>query len=199
MVHLPEPMVGSRDGRHGHTETERCDLSTVEEVCAEETDGDEGVEQVDEDASYNLRRRVFSTERGGNGQRNHTACHTGARDHEDGTTSEAVDGEEGDKGRQEFPSQSATSKSACILGAHAQVVLENNGSVDRNQIGTTVEIVLAKLCGNERQCGWTTAKYLRHLLKELQEHAKPKAIQKLILAHGENVAQLDLVASSLLE
>lgn len=150
MVHLPEPVVGSRDGRHGHTETERCDLSTVEEVGAEETDGDEGVEQVDEDTSHNLRRRVLSTERGGNGQRNHAACHAGARDHEDGTTSETVDGEEGDKGRQELPGQSATSKSACILRAHAQVVLEDDRSVDRDQVGTTVKISLVKLCGSKR-------------------------------------------------
>lgn len=144
MVHLPEPMVGGRDGRHGHTETERSDLSAVEEVCAEETDGDEGVEQVDEDTSHDLRSCVLSTEGGGNGQSNHAACHARARDHEDGTTSEAVNGEEGDEGRQKLPSQSATSKSACIFGAHAQVGLEDDRSVDRDQVGTTVEACISK-------------------------------------------------------
>lgn len=137
-------MIGGRDGRHGHTETERSDLSTVEEVCAEEADGDEGVEQVNEDTSHDLRSRVLSTKGGRDSQSNHAACHAGARDHEDGTTPKAIDGEEGDEGRQELPSQGATSKSACIFGAHAQVGLENDRGVDRDQVGTAVENCISK-------------------------------------------------------
>lgn len=98
VIHLPEPVIGSRDGRHGHTKTNWSDLSAVEEVCAEETDGDEGVEQVDEDSCHDLRSFILDTKGCGNGQRNHAACHTRARNHENSATSQAIDGEEGDEG-----------------------------------------------------------------------------------------------------
>lgn len=42
-------------------------------------------------------------------------------------------------------------------------------------------------------------KYLRHLLVELQQHAKTEPVKKLVLSHREHVGQLHLVSGLLLE
>jgi hypothetical protein len=45
---LPEPVVGGGDGGHADTQLYGCYFGAVEEVGAEETDGDEEVVHEDE-------------------------------------------------------------------------------------------------------------------------------------------------------
>lgn len=132
----PEPVVRGGDGRHGHTQADGCNLGTVEEVGAEEADWHKHVEEVDEDTGGDLGGLVVGAHGRGDGQSHHAAAHAGSRDNEDGTASEAVDGEEGDEGRQELPGQRASSKGAGVLRGHAQVGLEDDGCVDRDEVGT---------------------------------------------------------------
>ena len=129
-------MVGRRNRRHGHTQADGRNLGTVQEVGAEETDGHEGVEEVDEDAGGDLGRVVLGAPGRADGQGYHADAHAAAGDHEDGAAAQAVDGEEGDEGRQELPGQRAASKGAGVLGGHAQVGLEDDGCVHRDEVGT---------------------------------------------------------------
>lgn len=168
-------MVRRRDRRHGHTEADGSDFGAVQKVGPQEANRDEGVEEVNEAASSDLRRAVLRAKRRRHCQCYHAASHTGSRDHEHGASAETVNREEGNEGGQELPSQGAASKGARILGIHAQIGLEDDGGVYRNQIRA------------------------RHLLVKLQEHAKTEAVQELVLAHGKHVAELDLVSRPLLQ
>lgn len=200
VMNLPEPMVRRRDRRHGHTETDGCDLSTVQEVGAKEANRHEHVEEVDEHAGGDLGRLVLGAEGRGDRQCYHTAAHTRSRDHEDGTAPEAVNGEEGDEGRQELPSQRAASKGTGVLRGHAQVGLEDDGCVHRDEVGTPESIAVSQMSHcPKRILSSGEDEYLRHLLIELQQHAEAESVEKLVLSHRENVGQLDLVAGLLLE
>lgn len=130
-------MVGSRDRRHGHAKSDGSNLCAIQEVGTEKANGNKSVEQVDEATSSNLSGAVLRAEGCRDSQRDHAASHTSTGDDEDGTTTETIDGEEGDKGRQEFPSQCTSSEGARIFSAHAQVGLEDDGGIDGNQIGST--------------------------------------------------------------
>lgn len=135
-LHSPEPVVRGGDGGHGHPQADGRNLGTVQEVCAEEADGHECVEQVDENTGGDLGGLVVGAHGRGDGKGNHASAHAGSRDNEDGAASEAVDGEEGDEGRQELPGQRASSKGAGVLRGHSQVGLEDDGCVHRDEVGT---------------------------------------------------------------
>lgn len=173
---IPDPMIRSGDRRHGNTETDGSDLSAVEEVGTQEADGDKEVEEVDEAASSNLSGPVRGVERSGDGQADHANAHAGTAEHEDSATTETINGEEGDERGQELPGQSTAGQNARQFGAHAKVLLEEDGSVDGNEVGAG------------------------HLLEELEEHAESEAIQELVLAHGEHLLHRNSTAlGSLLE
>lgn len=138
-------MVRRGDGRHGHPQADGRNLGTVQEVGAEEADWHEGVEEVDEYAGGDLCRLVLGAHGGGDGQANHADAHARSRDNEDGTASEAVDGEEGDEGRQELPRERASSKGAGVLRGHSQVGLEDDGCVHRDEVGTPGSVKVSKV------------------------------------------------------
>lgn len=173
---VPQPVVGRRDAGHDHAEADGRDLGAVQEVRAQEADGHKGVEEVEEAASADHGGAVVVGERGGDGKRNHAGGHARARDYEDDTAAEAVDAEEGQERRQELPGQGAARQDARKLGAHAEVVLEQDGGVDADQVGA------------------------RHLLEKLQQDAEAEAVQQLVLVLGvEQLGQLGAVAGGLLE
>lgn len=113
--YLPEPVVCGGNGRHGHAQTQRRHLGAVQKVGTKEPNGHKHVEQVDKDTSNNLRCVVLGAKGGGHSHGNHAASHTRTRNHEDGATTEAINGEEGDEGREELPGQGTSSKSASVL------------------------------------------------------------------------------------
>lgn len=51
----PKPVVCSRNTRHSHTKPGWCNLGGVKEVCTEETDGEEEVEEENKEDADNLR------------------------------------------------------------------------------------------------------------------------------------------------
>lgn len=167
-------MVSSRDGGHGDTEAQRSNFSAVQEVGTEEADRDEEVEEVDEATGGNL-GAVVVRHGGGDGEGDHAERHAGTAEHEDGTAAEAVDGEEGDEGRQELPGQSAARQDARQLSAHAKVLLEEDAGVDGNEVGAG------------------------HLLVELEQNAEHEAVEKLVFAHLEHVLERGAALGSLLE
>jgi hypothetical protein len=111
----------------------------------------------------------------GDSQGKHARCHTGAAEHEELAAAEAVDGEEGDEAGQELPSQRATREDARRLAVEAEALLEDDGRVGRDEVATA------------------------HLLEELEEDAKRETVEQLVLAIGEDVAELDGGALSFLE
>lgn len=143
-LNSPEPVVGRGNRGHGHTQADWRNLGTVQKVGAEESNGHEGVEEVDEDTGGDLGRLVLGTHGGADGQGDHADAHAAPGDHEDGAASEAVDGEEGDEGRQELPGQRAASKGAGVLGGHAKVGLENDGCIHRDEVGTPEVVKVSK-------------------------------------------------------
>ena len=172
---VPQPVVGGRDTGHGDTEAGGCDLSAVQEVGAEETNGDEKVEEEDEERGDDLSWLVALRVRRGNGKSQHARGHTGAGEHEELAATEAVDGEEGDEAGQELPGKRTTRQNAGSLRVEAKTLLEDDGGVGGDQVGTT------------------------HLLEELQEDAEREAVEQLVLAVCEDVADLDGAALGLLE
>jgi hypothetical protein len=188
-------VVGRGDRGHGHTQANGRNLGTVQEVGAEESNWHKGIEEIDEDASGDLGSLILGAPGSADGQRYHATTHAAAGDDEDGATPEAVDGKEGDEGGQELPSQCAASKGAGVLGGHAQVGLENDSCVHRDEVGTPGVVRVSSCVG----CcvGW--ARYLRHLLVELQEHAETEAVEQLVLSHREHVCHLDLLPGAVLE
>ena len=103
---VPQPVVSSRDGGHGDTETHGSDFGTVEEVTAQETNRIERVEKEDEDGRNNRRVSVV-LEAVGDGEDYHADRHTSTADHEDLSATESVDGEEGDEAAEELPGHGA--------------------------------------------------------------------------------------------
>lgn len=100
---VPQPVVRRRDGRHCHTQSNGSHFRTVEEITAEEADRVEEIEEEDEDDGGDGRALVICAAAVGDGQRNHANRHASAADHEDDSTAEPVDGEEGDEAADEFP------------------------------------------------------------------------------------------------
>lgn len=131
---VPKPVVGGGNGSHGHTEAHGRDFGTVEEVAAEEADGDEEVEGEDEEGGRAHRAGVGVGEAGADGERHHAAGHAEAGDDEQDAAAEAVDGEEGNEAGQELPCQAGTGQNTRELRGHAQAVLEENGGVDTDEV-----------------------------------------------------------------
>ena len=172
---VPQPVVGGRDTSHGDTKTGRCDFCTVQEVGAEETDGNEEVEEEDEQCGNDLRGLVGLGERRGNGESQHARGHTGTGEHEELAATEAVNGEEGDEAGKELPGERTTGEDAGSLRVEAKTLLEDDRGVGGNQVRTA------------------------HLLEELQEDAEREAVEELVLAVGEDVADLDGATLGLLK
>ncbi|KAJ8119046.1 hypothetical protein OPT61_g95 [Boeremia exigua] len=172
---IPAPVETSRQTGHGDAETCGRDFSAVQEVGAEEADGDEEVEQEHKQSGHDLSSLVGCRPRGGNSESQHAGSHASAGKHEQLAATEAVDGEEGHEAGQELPGKCATRQNARSLCIEAETLLEDDGRVGGDQIGTA------------------------HLLEKLQEHAERKAVEQLVLAVGENLADLDGAALGLLE
>lgn len=100
-------MVCRRDTSHAHSQSRWRHLRAVQEVRTEEANGDEEIKQEDEECRRNLRRLVVLWKTGCYSEREHAGRHTGAAEHEELATAKAVDGEEGNEAREEFPSQCA--------------------------------------------------------------------------------------------
>lgn len=126
---VPQPVVGGRDTGHRDTEAGGRDFGAVEEVCAQEADGDEEVEEEDEQCGDDLCGLVGLGHRGGDGECEHARGHAGAREHEQLAAAEAVDGEEGDEAGQELPGQCAAGQDARGFGVEAETLLEDDGGV----------------------------------------------------------------------
>jgi len=131
---VPQPVVGGRDGGHGHAEPHGRNFGAVQEVGAEEADRDEEVEGEDEEGGGAHGGPVLVREARANGQRHHAACHAEAGEEEERAAAETVDGEESDEAGQELPGQAGASEDAGDLGAHAQAVLEQDGGVDTDEV-----------------------------------------------------------------
>ncbi|KAI6772962.1 hypothetical protein HG530_003920 [Fusarium avenaceum] len=168
-------MVGGRDGRHGHSQAERRNLSTVQEVGAKETDRDEGIVQVNEAASSNHSRLVLVTERSTDGEGDHAARHTSTADDEDGSTTEAINGEEGEERGQELPGEGSAGESLGGLSIHTEILLEENVGVDADEVGAA------------------------HLLVELEKETENESVEELVLTHLEHVAKTSSLVGGFLE
>lgn len=127
-------MVGGGDGSHGHSEPHRGDFGAVQEVGAEETDGDEEVEHEDEESSSTHCGAVLTREAGADREGHHAACHAETGEDEERAATETIDGEEGDETGQELPGQARSGENTGELGAHAQTVLEQDGGVDTDEV-----------------------------------------------------------------
>lgn len=68
---IKSPVVCCRQTGHGDTEAGGCDFGAVEEVGAEETDGNEEVEEEDEERRGNLGGLIGLGEGGGDGESQH--------------------------------------------------------------------------------------------------------------------------------
>jgi hypothetical protein len=134
---VPQPVVGGRDGCHGHAQAHGRDLGAVQEVGAEEADGDEEVEGEDEEGGGAHGRAVLVREARADCQRGHAAGHAEAGEEEERAAAEAVDGEEGDEAGEELPGQAGAGQDAGDLGAHAQTVLEQDGGVDADEVAVS--------------------------------------------------------------
>lgn len=77
---VPEPMVGGGNARHGDPQVQRRDFGAVQEVGAEEADGDEEVEHEDEEHARDLGRQIRRRERGCDGQAHHAHRHPNNRE-----------------------------------------------------------------------------------------------------------------------
>ena len=168
-------MVGSRNGRHGHSESDGRDLGTVQEVGTQETDGNKRVVEVNEGSSDNHGRLVLGAERSANSQRNHTSRHTDTADNEHDTTTESIDGEKSNERSKELPGQGTAGQSLGSLGVETKVLLEKNVGVHADQVGTG------------------------HLLVELEKDAQDEAVEELIVAHLEHVAETSCLVGGLFE
>jgi len=98
-------VVGSGDTGHGDAQASRCYLGAVKEVCAEEANGDEEVEEENEESRRNLRSAIACREARCDGKCKHARRHASTTEHEQLPAPETIDGEEGDETREEFPSQ----------------------------------------------------------------------------------------------
>lgn len=119
-------MVRGRDTSHGDTEPGRRNFSAVKEVCTEETNGDEEVEEEDEERRGDLRGLVRLGEAGGDGESKHARGHASAAEHEELAATETVNGKEGDEAGEELPGKSATGEDAGCLAVEAETLLEDD-------------------------------------------------------------------------
>lgn len=119
-------MIRSRNTRHGHPQPRGRNLSAVQKVGAEETNGDEEVEQEDEEGRSNLRRAVALGEAGGNSERQHAGRHTRTAEHEELAATKAVNGEEGDEAGEELPCESTAGEDAGSFAVEAETLLEDD-------------------------------------------------------------------------
>lgn len=192
---VPKPVVRGRDGGHRDAELHGRHFGAVEEVGAEEADGDEEVELVpeslvsiwrarveagatyeeDEEDAGDSCRIVRTRVSGGDGQRQHATTHAGAAEHEQRPASVAIDGEEGDERAQKLPGQGASDEDAGQLSVQAQLLFEDDGCVDGDEVAP------------------------RHLLIELQQDAEAEAIEQLLGTHGEHVPHAGFLDRRLLE
>jgi len=190
---VPQPVVGGRDGRHGHAEAHGRDFGAVQEVGAEEADGDEEVEGEDEEGGGAHGRAVLVREARADRERHHAAGHSEAGEEEEGAAAEAVDGEEGDEAGEELPGQAGAGEDTGDLGAHAQTVLEQDGGVDTDEVANNLLVWIST--GSERIYHVPSA----HLLKQLEKNAEREAVKELVLAHGEDVLHAGCGVAGLFE
>ena len=191
---VPQPVVGGRDGSHGDAQAHGRDFGAVQEVCAEEADGDEEVEGEDEEGGGAHGGAVLVGEAGADGERHHAAGHAAAGEEEERAAAEAVDGEEGDEARKELPGQAGAGEDAGDFGAHAQTVLEQDGGVDADEVAIC-ELVWGSVSLRVGYYHVPSA----HLLEQLEENAEREAVEELVLAHGEDVLHAGGGVASLFE
>ena len=87
-------MVGGRERGHSHAQLDGGNFCSIQEVGAQETDGDKRVVQVDEATRRNLSASVALWKRSADRECDHAGGHANTADDEDGATAIPINAHE---------------------------------------------------------------------------------------------------------